>query len=100
MGSKNWTPEEVQVLKSAVDANPTDPHSEFGSVAAIVKKSKSAVRSKYAREYGKDRVYKRRGRKPKQENIPVEPVVEIKKTAPCKKKYNWLQRAAKKVFKI
>lgn len=96
MGSKNWTPEEVQVLKSAVAANPADPHSEFASVATIVKKSEAAVRSKYAREYGKDRVFRRPGRK----LLESVKTAETKIEKPRKKKYNWLQRIAKRVFKI
>lgn len=102
---KNWTKEEMEVLKSAVNANPTNPHAEFASVSQIVKKSKAAVNAKYGRMYGPNRVLAKRRPKAPLESIP-DAAQNIAKTAggelekKPKKKYNALQRFVKRLFNI
>jgi hypothetical protein len=103
---KNWTREEMEVLRSAVNANPTNPHAEFSSVAQIVKKSKAAVNAKYGRMYGSNRVLAKK--RPVYHPDPAEVSTEhaAAKTenselskAP-KKRLNAFQRFIKKLFNI
>lgn len=94
--NKNWTKEEEAVLRSAVNAHPDNPHAEFESVSQIVKKSKSAVNSKYRRMYGPNRVMYRKAK-------PIQPAVTTtinSNPQQPKKKLNALQRFVKRIFNI
>ena len=94
---KNWTKEEMDVLKSAVNAHPDNPHAEFASVSQIVKKSRAAVNAKYARMYGPQRVMRKNRLAKEPEHKTEDP--ELPKVTP-KKKLNAFQRFVKRLFNI